>query len=105
MSGFDTSRLLRDEKELFGTDLHYRRFLALFLAGTVIVISYISLFGKWGDLNYYFQCMDTLLDGNIPYKDYEYEFPPLSIPFLLLPRLLSLNVDMYHFWYAFFAFV
>lgn len=99
------SNILREERDLYRTDLQYRRFFQCFIAGVLVVCLYVALSSEWGDLDYYWHQMDTLVGGNIPYKDYVYEYPPLSIPFLLLPRLLSYNLDMYHVWFMFFAFV
>ncbi len=44
MSGFGTSRFLREEREQFRTDVHYRRFLLLFLAVTAAIIALMTAF-------------------------------------------------------------
>jgi hypothetical protein len=42
-----------------------------------------------GDVRIYQRFTDRAMDGQVPYRDYLVEYPPLAMPLFLLPRLVS----------------
>ncbi len=43
----------------------------------------------------YFDYASNILNGQLPYRDFAIEYPPLSMLFFLLPRLIASNPDSY----------
>jgi uncharacterized membrane protein len=73
---------------LFGC-LHILIFTCFFKSGWI--------FGKFLQddftLSYYYSSKMVL--GQLPYRDFAVEYPPLALVFMLLPRLCSANPDVY----------
>lgn len=47
------------------------------------------------DVRLYYHYANLVFDGWIPYKDFSLEYPPLALPFFLLPRLFSQDFNTY----------
>ncbi|MDD3265520.1 MAG: glycosyltransferase 87 family protein [Dehalococcoidales bacterium] len=47
------------------------------------------------DVELYFEYAQQMFSGNLPYRDFSVEYPPLAMLFLLLPRLFSGNLAGY----------
>lgn len=73
-----------------------RRFLALMIAVSAVVLAFTALTDKWSDLDHYYDNVGDLLDGRMPYSGFQFEYPPLSLAFMLVPRLLSWDMASYH---------
>src|SRR5262249_18701063 len=46
---------------------------------------------------HYFPYASKAIEGQVPYRDYEVEYPVLALPFLLLPRTFALDLSSYRF--------
>ncbi|MDX9803030.1 MAG: glycosyltransferase 87 family protein [Dehalococcoidales bacterium] len=47
------------------------------------------------DVELYFEYAQQMFSGNLPYRDFSVEYPPLALLFLLIPRLFSSNLAGY----------
>ena len=47
------------------------------------------------DVRLYYYYANLMLDGKAPYKDFSPEYPPLALPFFVLPRLFSHDFNSY----------
>ena len=72
----------------------------------IVAVTIISYTNGWMDVNHYWDNINEWYDdGLIPYKDYVFEYPPLSLLIFLIPRLFSWDLDSYHFMYAIFSMI
>ena len=55
---------------------------------------------KVSDIPLYRGYADLFLDGNWPYRDIGFEYPPLAAPLMALPGLVSLDLDTYRIAFA-----
>ncbi len=46
------------------------------------------------DIPTYLQAADRVVDGQVPYRDFAFEYPPLAILVMLVPRLLGGSYDV-----------
>lgn len=69
----------------------------------VLIIAYTCICGKWGDVYHYFVQSGYVLEGFVPYKDFVFEYPPMSMFFMLIPRIFTSNYDTYCFLHAAFS--
>ncbi len=72
--------------------------LALF--GLVHILIFALLFttiyrSAYSASGLYFDYASNILNGQMPYRDFAIEYPPLSLLFFLLPRLVAYNLDSY----------
>lgn len=51
----------------------------------------------WGDLNHYYNNAGDVLSGLMPYSEMAFEYPPLSLVFMLIPRLLTWDVESFYY--------
>lgn len=51
----------------------------------------------WGDLDHYYVNAGDVLNGLIPYKDIMFEYPPLSLVFMIVPRAISWDLNSFHY--------
>ena len=57
----------------------------------IVAVTIISYTNGWMDVNHYWDNINEWYnDGLIPYKDYVFEYPPLSLLIFLIPRLFSI---------------
>jgi hypothetical protein len=57
--------------------------------------------GLFDDIFIYHRYADRFLAGELPYRDYRIEYPPLAVPVMVAPRLLGAGVAAYTFAFAF----
>jgi len=64
-------------------------------ASVVIAVALFSGAG-WAlsDVTLYYRWTGQILDGQIPYRDFFFDYPPLSLPALMAPRALSAFSDV-----------
>ncbi len=82
-----------------------RLFMVLMMVASAIVLIYTELSGMWGDLDHYYVNAGDVLDGKMPYSESQFEYPPFALVFMLIPRLLSWNLESFHFACAILAYV
>ena len=69
-------------------------------AGQIVlsVILAVALFSGAGwalsDVTLYYQWTGQILEGEVPYRDFFFDYPPLSLPALMAPRVLSAFGDV-----------
>ena len=85
------------------------RRLALPVALLAAAVGLTFSFGPWDDelvrdLPLYRGYADLFLDGVVPYRDIGFEYPPLAVPVMALPGLVSLELDEYRLVFALLAF-
>lgn len=73
-------------------------FSALVLIGT-------ALFNMWGDLDHYYDNAGDVLSGLMPYSEAKFEYPPLSLVFMLIPRVLTWDLESFHYGCAILTYV
>jgi len=93
----------------------WRRVLAIALVGLLIFgttmvldgLVFRPLFGdvlsEPTDLDYYRMRAENILDGKIPYVDFQSESPPLIMYLFVIPQLAGGSVLAYQIFFAFFA--
>ena len=75
----------------------YRLVLCIF----AVLVVLIQVLDRWADVdNYWGNINDVLIDGRMPYSDAPFEYPPLALLVFLVPRLVSWDIDSYHFAFA-----
>ena len=75
-----------------------KRFIAMMsVAISLLVLVYTELSGNWGDLDHYYVNAGDVLSGKIPYSDMVFEYPPLSLLFMIIPRVLSWDLSSFHY--------
>lgn len=73
------------------------RMASLFIAAVFLIATAIVLIdaGPRGDVvNFYDHAM-AVKSGSLPYTDFEFEFPPVSIVFFMIPALFTTDLDAY----------
>ncbi len=79
---------------------------------TVFGVIHLIILGIWlnfsafdirihPDVELYFTYATSMVSGNLPYRDFTAEYPPLALIFLLLPRLLFSTLEGYADGFAF----
>jgi uncharacterized membrane protein len=66
--------------------------LMLFILAQIIIflVIYITYYKTpYTATALYFNDLTKIFNGSIPYRDFTYEYPPFSLVFLILPRLIS----------------
>jgi Glycosyltransferase family 87 len=78
--------------------------LAAIAAHAVIAVATLAWLGSFGDLDvgavawshdFYFENASRALRGELPYRDFLFEYPVLSFPLFLIPRLLTSDFASY----------
>lgn len=78
------------------------RIASLFVAAVFFIATAIVLMdaGPRGDvINFYGHAM-AIKDGSLPYTDFEFEFPPISLVFFTMPALFTSDLDVYCWLFA-----
>ena len=72
-----------------------------YLAALAVLLAAVTLltirFAMWGDLNNYYVHAGDVLDGLMPYSEAPFEYPPLALVFMLVPRMLSWDLDSFYY--------
>lgn len=71
----------------------------------IVVVLYTSQNNLWGDLNHYYENAGDVLEGKFPYSDSKFEYPPFSLIFMIIPRILSWDVTSYYYACTIFTYV
>ncbi len=74
-----------------------RLFMALMVATSAVVLICTEFYGMWGDLDHYYVNAGDVLDGKMPYSESRFEYPPLSLVFMLTPRILTWDLNSFHY--------
>jgi uncharacterized membrane protein len=88
--GGEKSALRYKKGSLSGFDLH----LMLFILAHVLI--FLVLFQTCYKTPYtasalYFNYASNIMQGDIPYRDFNFEYPPFALVFFILPRLIAPN--------------
>lgn len=78
------------------------RMASLFIAVVLFIATAIVLFdaGPRGDvINFYSHAM-AIKGGSLPYTDFEFEFPPISLIFFTIPALFTSDLEVYCWLFA-----
>lgn len=75
-----------------------RRFFIIAMVVSSVWILWETASGDmWGDLNHYYKNAGDVLSGLVPYSEMAFEYPPLSLLFMLIPRILSWNLESFYY--------
>ena len=72
-------------------------YLLLAAVLSLLVLLYTIGHNAWGDLDHYYDNAGDVLNGLMPYSESKFEYPPLSLVFMLIPRILSWNLESFYF--------
>ena len=92
------------QKEVF-PEWDVKRFALFSFVIFVVLIPITAYYNKWGDIDNYFGYASDVVNGMMPYRDFGFEYPPLSIVFMTIPRLFSSDQSVYSVLQALFSFV
>ncbi len=82
-----------------------RIFIAVSAVILLLSIVYIEVERGWSDVLHYYVNISELVDGRqMPYRDYPFEYPPLALLFMLVPKIFSVSEETFCYSYLFFAF-
>lgn len=83
-----------------------RLFLGISVALVLAYIVFSAYSYGWSDVAHYYGFSQRVIDDRlVPYSGFPFEYPPLAIVFMLVPRLFSFNDISYNIAYILFAFV
>ncbi len=91
----------KGSRQIF-TGIHHRWQLVLFILAHLFI--FIVLFQTIYKMQYsatgiYFGFASRVLEGNIPYQDFTLEYPPFSLLFFILPRLVASTWSSFSIYY------
>ena len=91
-------------KQLGKTDFMTWYSLAIITAHALILIVVFNtgIYGTEGnpDINRYFNYSVSIAHGQLPYRDFTVEYPPLALVFFTLPQLVAPTLQMYQYVFA-----
>jgi len=61
----------------------------------VILLEVHGMFVYRNDVYLYFEYATNIFDGQMPYSDFVFEYPPFTIPFIAFPRLFTSDLQTY----------
>lgn len=85
-------------KKLWITTLNQKWQLALFGLAHVLIFAVVfnTIYqSEYSGAGLYFDYASNIFEGQLPYRDFALEYPPLSLLFFLLPRLIASSPDRY----------
>ncbi len=74
--------------------------IMLMLVIFTAITAYVEIMNNWGDLANYYRNTEEILSGKMPYSEAVFEYPPLSLIFMMIPRLLSWDVTSFHYMFT-----
>jgi hypothetical protein len=74
--------------------------IMLMLVIFTAITAYVEIMNNWGDLANYYRNTEEILSGKMPYSEAVFEYPPLSLIFMMVPRLLSWDVTSFHYMFT-----
>lgn len=91
-------------KQLIKTDdmTWYSLMMVIIHALILILVFNSGIYGTEGnpDTIRYFNYSLGIMQGQLPYRDFTVEYPPLALVFFTLPCLVASNLDMYQYVFA-----
>lgn len=82
-----------------------RVFILLMALFSALVLAGTAFFNMWGDLDHYYDNAGDVLSGLMPYSEAKFEYPPLSLLFMLIPRVLTWDLESFHYGCAILTYV
>jgi hypothetical protein len=71
----------------------------LFILAAIFIVTRILCFlivaPNWSDIPIYSRYSDSILDGQIPYKEFEAEYPPFALLLMVIPGFLAKFIGSY----------
>ncbi len=61
----------------------------------VVILVFVFNVGELGDTRAYFDYSSRIIHGEVPYRDFDIEYPPLSLLTFIPPRLLTADLSLY----------
>lgn len=80
-----------------------RRLGAYILLALAAMVLYPVIVGNWCDVDHYYVHAERVLDGEVPYSGFTFEYPPLALLLMTVPRLLSWDLGSYRIVHALMA--
>ena len=80
-------------------------FFILSLTVLILLVTVMDIFGSKGDVYAYFDFACNIFNGQMPYSDFTFEYPPFTIPFILIPRIFTSDLHTYCILFSFFAWI
>lgn len=94
----DESARLSAVPGLFKSILEDRRFFIIVMTAVSLWVLWSTAKGDmWGDLDHYYKNAGDVLSGLMPYSGMAFEYPPLSLVFMLIPRVLTWDLESFHY--------
>lgn len=104
MNNIDFEPGLKKIVEYFNPWLeHKKRVAILATISLVILFLYVELLDNWSDLNNYYLNASEVLQGLMPYSQTKFEYPPLSLLFMIVPCGMSWNKESFFVFYVLLA--
>jgi Predicted integral membrane protein len=97
--------LLTSVRTISTSKLDIRMFFIVSLILSVFFIYYVNDSGRWYDVLNYFDQMNLLFAGEMPYRDFMFEYPPFSMVFMAIPRLFTSDSHIYCIIYSILTFI
>lgn len=98
-------------REFILSDLRFKiKPIHLFIAGTFALMLIFGFFFTYYKIPYtstglYFEFATKFMNGLVPYRDFPVEYPPLSLVFFILPRLIASTYPEYKDYFRFSVFL
>ena len=100
----DGQNVLNDDNSETSNKYGFNYFILALMIFFIINTIYVIISNLWGDVNHYWvNINDLIVDHKMPYRDYTFEYPPMTLVVFLIPRLFSPNIDVFHFSFAIFT--
>lgn len=74
-----------------------RVFISLMAVFSALVLIWTARSNMWSDLDHYYDNAGDVLSGLMPYSEAKFEYPPLSLLFMLIPRILTWDLNSFHY--------
>lgn len=71
----------------------------------ILVVYWTDQNNLWGDLYNYWNNAFKLFSGQLPYRDFTFEYPPVAILVFSIPYAVASDVIIYHYAFAFLAYL
>ena len=91
-------------KQLFKTDdMTWHSLVIVTIHALILILIFNSgIYNTEGnpDINRYFNYSVSIAHGQLPYRDFTVEYPPLALAFFTLPHLFAPTLQMYQYVFA-----
>lgn len=77
------------------TDIHKHLFILAAIFIVTRILCFLIVAPNWSDIPIYSRYSDSILDGQIPYKEFEIEYPPFALLLFVIPGLLAKYMGSY----------